>query len=243
LKIATIRPNKKSLVILGAVAAVLLVALCTSYYVLSTELQKATGELESKAKMVDDSKKIAARLVEVEQNLLDAKMELSDLEVAVASHAYIPTLLEQIEQLGNTTSLRVYSVRPAPKEAPQPIKKASENSEQSNNGASQNNEHQQAAKPKPYEELKIDIEAEGKYFEIRNFMFHLTRFPKIVGVNTVQLSPTGVSRGFHSPDLQARFNITAYIFPETQPNTKNKQPTIATPASASRVSRRSNDAG
>jgi len=241
LKIATIRPNKKSLVVLGAIAAVLLAALCTSYYVLSKELQTVSNDLDSKAKMVDDSKKIAARLVEVEQNLIDAKMELSDLEGTVASHAYIPTLLEQLEQLGNTTSLRVYSVRPAPKETAQPIKKASENSEQSNGSGEA--KQQAAAKPKPYEELKIDIEAEGKYFEIRNFMFHLTRFPKIVGVNTVQLSPTGITRGFQSPDLQARFNITAYIFPETQPDNKNKQPTIAAPASASRVSRRSNDAG
>lgn len=240
MKIATIKPNKKGLVILGLICSVLLVALGASYYVLSGELQKVSGDLEAKAKVVDGSKKVAAQLVEVEQNLLDAKMDLADLEGTVASHAYIPTLLEQLEKLGITTSLKVYSVRPALKETQAPIKKTSENSEKS---SEENKTSQQASKPKPYEELRIDIEAEGKYFEIRNFMFHLTQFPKIVGVNTVHLSPTGTSKGFHSPDLQARFNITAYIFPETPPEAKNKQPTIATPASVSRVSRRSNNAG
>jgi Tfp pilus assembly protein PilO len=211
-------------------------------------MSAAQADLQREQKLYDENKRIAARLVDAEQNYETAKLELGNLETSVATYQYVPTLLKQLEELGTSMDLHVLSVRPQPAEAaPVPIKKTAEESKEGGQDASKTASATASAKKeavKPYEELKIDIEVEGSYWRTRNFIFMLTKFPKIVSVNEVQMSPAGVIQRKGSPNLQVRLNVTAFVFSDKQQaNDKAKGSSADTSASAVGLDRRSNDEG
>lgn len=245
----TFKPTIRSIIILAVVAGVLFCSGIFTFVVCSRHLRTASLDLEAKQKQVLDSKKIAEGLANAQDSYLQTQRELAFLENCVSTHAYVPTLLKQLEALGTSMNLKVVSVRPekAQPAAPPPIKRTSEDpaaAPETSSGAS-NTPGGATEEKKPYEELNISIELEGSYWHARDFMYRLTTFPKIMAVRAVQLSPAGAVEGKGSPKLLVRLGVTAFIFQEQGvPQTGPKQsPSSPQPTSAAAVNRRFGNEG
>lgn len=202
-------PSKK--IFIGLIcAAVLMLFVCGfTYYNRATESAVVQKQLAEKKAALEDSEATARQLEVVEQKYADASAKLSVLEQGVSEQAYIPTLLRQLEELGKSVNLRVAGVRPKPKQvvAQQP---------------SGDKAKDEAAKKdvKPYDELDIDIEIDGKYWDVVHFLREVTSFPKIIAVREVQISPVGTIEGKTSPKLAVKISTTAFILKQDAPIAK-----------------------
>jgi Tfp pilus assembly protein PilO len=248
LKLPNPKATTHTLLILAGSALLLFILGVFIYVGCSKQLVSVEKDLAEKQRLVDDSKKIAARLIESQQQLQQAQLELGCLETSVATYQYVPTLLKQLEQLGKSNNLRVLSVRPkpAPPAPPPPIKKTSEDPQAAPELSSKNGDSGKSTETvKPYEELSIDVEVEGTYWNTRNFVNHLTKFPKIISVKSIQIIPSGiVTSSRQSPKLSVIFNVTAYIFPlNSTPATYNNPKPLTSSSSAAGATRRAGNEG
>lgn len=242
MKLPSPKATAQTLTVTAVMAGVLFMVGILLYVLLAQQMGNATGELQAKQKAVGDANKVASRIVESQQKLEETKLKLSCLESSVATYEYVPTLLKQLETLGKSMSLNVLSVRPQPivEDTVAAAKPAAsgENQEGEKSAASSNTKKKEV---KPYKELKIEIEVEGTYWNTRNFMYRLTKFPKIIAVNQIQMSPAGLVIGRNSPKLQVRLSVTAFIFPDKESGKEQVAPTPST--SASGTERRSSNEG
>lgn len=220
--IPTFKASHRTITVLIVVAGVLFLVAVMTYVMMNGKLSDALAEMQQKQKQVEGNHQIAKRLKSAEETYLRAQNEIGFLETSVSSEAYVPTMLKQLESLGKSLNMRVVSVRPEPPAAaaPPPIKRTSEEGAEST--ASSNVPAAAPEKPKPYEELKINIELEGSYWNARNFIDRLTRFPKIVAVQQVQMSPASTKTTLkRSPTLLVKLSLTAFIFPVQTPPVQN----------------------
>lgn len=242
------KASKQSIIVLAVMAGIIFCLGGVVYYVCAQKLGVATADLNGKQKQVDESVQTANRLKVVECNYLETQSELSFLETSVSSKEYVPTMLKQLEALGKSLNLRVVSVRPQAAPPPPPVKKVSE---EGGSGASQTPTSSAGAAnaappaPKAYDELTIDVELEGNYWNARDFVNRLTRFPKIVAVKEMQMMPADVLMRASSPRLVVRLRLTAFVFPTQAPPpgaAPTSQPVAPVKTSAA-DNRRSRDEG
>ena len=213
-----IKPSKKSLACLIAVAAVVLVAGGFAYVNLAARHGVLDKQIRAKEQKLANSEEITRRLFAVEQDYLDAQAKLGALEHGVSTRAYVPTLLRQIEALGKGVNMRVAGVRPKPviESSPPPSSPAS--------SADGDKKAVVVRKsPDPYDKLDIDIEVRGKYSDVMRFVYEITSFPKIIAVNSMQINPVGGKRVVSgSPMLSVRLGTTAFVLKETVGNESAK---------------------
>ncbi len=227
-----LKPTQKGVTVMAAAAGVIFICCLLACLASIAKVRDVEAERAKVAKQVRDSQTIAKTQRDSENRYIDTRAQIRFLESSVATQAYVPTLLKQIEHMGKSVNLRVIGVRPqvenaAPKR-PEPAE-----GDESSEGSS-------AAKkgpPKPYDELKIDLQLEGTYMHALDFLYKLTSFPKIIAVNTVQMSPCRSDRPSASPRLTIDINVTAYVFKET-PRPAKKQT-----AAAQVTGRTGNEAG
>lgn len=213
--LVSLKPTQKGVTMM-AIAAVAMFVLCLLACLGGiAKVREVDGERAKVAKQVRDSQSIAQTQRDSENRYIDTRAQIRFLESSVSTQAYVPTLLKQIERLGKSVNLRVIGVRPkvdnAPKPKPAPVEGETTASADGAAGAA-------AAKPeppKPYDELTIDLQLEGNYMNALDFLYRLTSFPKIVAVNTVQMSPSGLNGISGSPKLAIDINVTAYVFKQT----------------------------
>jgi len=232
LKLPALKPSTRTLTLLAAGAAVLFFSGVLVYTACSRSLKSVEAELAAKQKQLDESKKIAARLEAAQGAYEQAQAELAILETSVATYAYVPTLLQQLERLGQSKKLKVVAVRPAPATPPTraPIKRTSENPEAGADTSQKTSTAKKAEPPKPYEELNIDVELEGTFWNARDFIDSLTSFPKIVAVRRVQITPIASLEQRGSPRLSVRLGVTAFIFPVKGAESPPAKPEPSLPA-------------
>ena len=206
-----IKPTKKSLLCLAAIAVLLLAVGGFAYYSFASRLGKLNVEMSKKQERLDNSEGITRRLTRVEQEYTDAQVKLGSLEKGVSTKAYVPTLLRQIEELGKSVDMRVVGIRPkivvdAPVAAAPP-----------SDGDKGETKKVVRKKPDPYDKLDIEIEVTGKYRDVARFLYKVTSFPKIIAVNTIQMTPVGSSSSVQtigSPELSVKLGTTAFILKE-----------------------------
>jgi Tfp pilus assembly protein PilO len=223
---SSLKISRKSLVVLIAVAAALLGCDLIVYVVASGWLRQAETVLSSRESQVENSKKVAMRLDASQRKYEEVAAKLTVLERSVSKAEYMPTMLKQLETAGKAVKLDVVGVRPVISQEKPASTNKSAGSEQ--DGASSSTAAGAAAKKKapkpPYDTMLVDIEVEGSYWNTMRFLDGLTKFPKIVAVNSVQMSPNGVSlrqvierpgggRFTVSPSLNIKLNLCAFIFP------------------------------
>lgn len=201
-----IKPSKKSLICLIAIAGVVLLVGGFGYWNLATKHGALDKQIKGKEQKLASSEEITRRLYAVEQDYLDAQSKLGALEHGVSTKAYVPTLLRQIESLGKGVNTRVSGVRPKiVVEAPPPP----------STGADGEKKKVVRKAPEPYDKLDIDIEVRGKYSDVMRFVYKITSFPKIIAVNSMQISPVGGQRKvIGSPVLSVRLGTTAFVLKE-----------------------------
>lgn len=238
MKLPALNPNTRTITMLAAAAAALLFVGVFAYTACSHRLNVASAELQNKQKQVEDSKKIAWRLNDARDGYLKAQNELKFLETSVSTSEYVPTLLKQIERLAKSYNLKVVSIRPtkAPPPTSAAIKRTSEDPQAAPETASKTGAEAQKApeKPKPYDELKIDMEFDGKYWDARGFMYSLTSFPKIIAVNQLSAGPgSGILPQKRSPNLLVHLTVTAFVFRDAATAVKEAVP--AEPAATTKA--------
>ena len=209
-----LRINSKSVITLAAIAALFFVVDTVTYIKASGALQTAKAELEAQENQVENSRKLADKLQATEQKYREVEGRLTTLEWSVSKASYIPTLLKQLENTGKSVNLRVYAVRPSKEvEAPAVARASADAPEGGNTPAVA----AQPQKPKGYDTMKIQIEVEGSYWNTMKFLQRLTAFPKIIAVDSIQVSPNSTSTWAKvSPRLAVQLNVRAFVFPEDQ---------------------------
>jgi Tfp pilus assembly protein PilO len=170
----------------------------TGYTALHSRVQAAE-------KQVEEGRTIAQRLETVQQQYQQAAQQLQHLELSVSERAYIPTLLKQLEASAKSHQLRVLSVRPSNAQPPQKAQQESDN---------QQKEEKKPAEP--YEKQVIDVSVQGQFWNVMRFTEGLTRFPKILAVERLQIRPRQRKNPDDPFEVEAQFTLTAFIFRDAE---------------------------
>ena len=223
-----LKASSKCVTILVIVAVVILFGCALIYVGAAGKLKSAVNEMDAKAKQVNESRQIAQELEQSKLQYLDARSQVRYLEASVSTQEYVPTLLKQIERLGKSVDLKVVAVRPVPIVAKPAMHRSLASGKQAAEGnvdaASQDQPDGKGGKskkqkPPPYDELKIGLEAEGRYMNVLDFLYKLTSFPKIIAVNEIELAPPGNRlQAFASPTLNIKLNVTAFVLKNEAPS-------------------------
>jgi len=187
---------------MAIVAAVVFLSCGTGYYLASRRVGDRVTEMKAKQKQVDAAQEMAGRLEKSRLTYLDAVSQIRFLESSVSTKAYVPTLLKQFEFLAKSVDLKVVGVRPVPKPA-----EVFESAQKTDDEP----KVKKKAPPKPYDEIAINVEVTGHYMNALDFMYRLTSFPKIIAINTVQMTPANPDGYIGSPALKVTYNVTAYV--------------------------------
>lgn len=197
--------------LLTATSGIAFLALCGVALFGMSRINAANAELTQRKAQAQECETNAGKVDLAQERYFNSQKELHYLEKSVSTRAYVPTLLKQLEALGRSVDLKVVAVRPVvqPVEAPQQSKPAAENN--SDSKAEEQTPKPKAAKP-PYEEQRIDISFQGSYSNALSFLYRLTTFPKIMTVNSVEMSPIGGgSRIDATGRLDIKINVTAFV--------------------------------
>lgn len=231
-----LKPTQKGVTILVVVAGAVFVCCLLACFGVVQKVNSINIDRSKAEKQVRESQIVAQTERDSENRYSDTRAQIRCLEASVSTQAYVPTLLKQIEHMGKSVHLEVVGVRP---KAPDPnaglAKKAAAEAAAKDQGASDKPaDGSVAAKPellKPYDELEVDLELEGSYMNALDFLYKLTSFPKIMAVNTVQMSPDSGLGGIatESPNLSIKINVTAFVFKEASPSKKPASGTAKLP--------------
>jgi len=226
----SLKPTSKGVTVLVILAAVILFGCVLGYMAAAGELKTIAMEMDRKQKQVTANKEIALKLENSRLEYLDARSQVRCLEASVSTQDFVPTLLKQLEHLGKSVNLKVIGVRPEPPSKDPVVARSISSGAKAAEGnveaaSQQKNTAAGAAKPatavKPYDEIKIDVQAQGKFMNALDFLYKLTSFPKIVAVNSVDLAPPGnLESCYASPSLTIKLNITAFVLKS------DKKPTV-----------------
>jgi len=213
------RPSKKQVVLLGVILGLLLVGSATLYMYVSGIARSSSEELAARQQELQESERLSAKLADTQEAYIRTASQLKHLEQSVATEAYVPTLLEQIEVLATSCGCVMQSIRPAQGAGTGLQNKPSSSSDE----ASGESKPEAAPEPKldkkvagvAYDTLDIAVEVEGPYWNLTDFLQGLTSFKKIVAVNNIQLTPVGGSEKRGSRQrLTLKLDLTAYILKE-----------------------------
>lgn len=234
------------LLVIGAIAIALLAGGLVGLQKLSSLSKKARQEYDVKhAQCVEIQKELDTR-EEKEALLKQLDEALTSIDASLVDYEYIPTYLEQLQKTAVQTGNKINSIRPRGIEfldINNPLLKASNDAwlkkypPKKPVAAAQAPEP--ASKPKPagrpkkqksdYRVQQYTIEVEGTYVSIMKLLEALGRFPKLVYVRTINISP----RNRLDPNvLTARLETYAIIIP------KHYQPVETPPAPSSTAGER-----
>jgi Tfp pilus assembly protein PilO len=183
---------------LGLMAVVILGLGGGATYFQYQSVQRAKADVAALEGQVPSQKELQKSLSDSHQKLTEYQSKLAHLESSVPDVAYIPTLLKELETLGNGHGIKVTGVRPAPQAFMQPAAPMEEGKK---------------AKKKEYEEIEIEVKGRGRYEHVKAFLDALQTFPKVLAVKTVSMTPMRESGSGRTSEIEATINVVAYVFP------------------------------
>jgi Tfp pilus assembly protein PilO len=80
-----------------------------------------------------------------------------------------------------------------------------------------------------FQQVPVNMELIGTYTQLQQFLRDLNRFPKLIGVSSVTLSPSSATLVGDTPELHITLPITAYRLTAGQP----VAPPVTPPAAGS----------
>ena len=213
-----LKPRKGLIGILAAFLGLVLLGGAGTLWMQNSTLTRMTEELRQKEEEKSQGERIARRQVEAEQQLEMDRARLEFLEAGVPNAAYVPTLLRDLEALAVNTHNRVSSVRPelVPVKAPTRLERRRDPNAADKPEGENGEKKEPEEKPKPYDPLYIKVSLVGTYPQIQAFLQQLTRFPKIVAVQELQLRPhAGAGKPEMANMLDCDLKLTAYIMKDS----------------------------
>jgi Tfp pilus assembly protein PilO len=201
--------NTKALILFSM--AVLAMGGGATYFQYNTvqEAKARAAELQAQVPSQDD---LERNLSESQTKLTEYQAKLAHLEGSVPDVAYIPTLMKELERIGIEHGIVVTGVRPAPIVA----------------APTMPGEGTLKEAKKDYSEVQIEIKGRGRYDDIKSLLDALQKFPKVIAVKTVGLSPMRDTAQNSVTHIEVVINVVAYVFPFELLTAAN--PTPANPA-------------
>lgn len=170
-------------------------------------LTAAQSEVERLRKENADEKAVRKRLVESQVKLDEALAALKHVQLEVPQREFLPTMLKDLEQVGQSHGVKVLGVKPLAKKSSSSRDKKSTSSSKAR---------------KPYTELDVEVKGTGGFEQVYAFMSALKSFPKIAELRSVSISPRRAGNEGGST-LELTANMRAYVF--TRPETKKVEKT------------------
>lgn len=164
------------------------------------------NELQSQTQ---DESEVQAGLLKSQESLDEAKAQLTHLEQGIPGTAYVPTMLQELAKVGNTSGILVTGVRPVPRTA-------------SSNAAAQTGDGTQAVAKPAYDTLDIEVKGRGNYAAVMKFITALQTFPKIVGSRTISINPCLEQKDAELGLVDITIGLRAYLFPDNKEKNKEK---------------------
>lgn len=218
---ASLKPNTKMVLLLIVFAVTIFFCVVLAYMAAAGKMRSLNAEMVDKQKQVAEDRNMALKLEESRLKFTDASSQLRFLESSISTAAYVPTLLKQIEFLGKSVDLKVLSIRPQPAPAAPPTRKLTSGAQAANGNVEAASQEKpgpggqpvpKVEKAPPYDQIKVELEVEGKYMNALDFLYKLTTFPKIVAVNSVQMSPkNNMDDAIGCPNLSVKVNFSAFV--------------------------------
>lgn len=179
---------------MGAGVVILSLVACWVPY---SHLQKDQQQLATLRPKVKSLSTVQAELTASQNQLTADQDSLAHLEQSVSSASFVPTMLLDLDKFGKQCGIEVTGVHPqiTPPPPVDPNKKQ--------------------AKPKPYDELTINISGVGTYRSVMDFLKGLATFPKIVAARTVTivpLTPDPKDPAASKGKVTMTVEIKAYVF-------------------------------
>ena len=194
----TIKPTRQSCLVLGGLTGAVLCATVGMYLWQQNEIGSLDQHITARQTELTSSEKIAVDLDKVMQTDAETRSQLRFLETSVTAGEYVPTLLHQTEDLAKSVNLQVGSIRPTLEPAPKPPT---------------DKDALKKFKPQPYDKLHLDVDVTGKYWDVARMLYRLTEFPKILAVESLQVSPSAGAMTGVAPTLSVHLKLTGFIFP------------------------------
>ncbi len=210
------RPPAKRLIpiLLGGAGLVLLggggilIGLNSKLTTLQTSAQQKDAEVSS-------SEQITHRYQTTLDDYTQTQARIQYLETAVSDKSYVPTLLAQLQGLAAQTHLTMSAVRPtAPPPAAAPAPAAAAGADGTAVGA------KKAPPPPPYDTLDVAVDVSGSYADTSMFLYSLTRFPKIISVDSVAMHPGTAAAPGGPMVVETSLKLTAYMFHDAPTGTQ-----------------------
>jgi len=206
--------RKAAFTVLILAAGVLLCLGLLIYQTKATGLRGLTQTRNSKRQELQGLRaKLATRDV-LERKYQTLEQSLAVLEPALPTYAYVPTFLKQIEKLAQDTDNKVAGVKPLPL-LDKPPAPAPAEAEGAGNG---DKKAAAPAKDQPkqpgaglYDRVPIEFNLTGEYWQTVRFLERLSKFPKMLAVDDIALTPAGQAVGLKAPDLRVKMNLLALI--------------------------------
>ncbi len=228
--------SKSSPKVMGILAVFVVALGGGATYFQYQHVQKAKARVAELDAQVPSQKDLERDLSETSSQLVAYQKQLDHLEGNVPDVAYIPTMLKELEAIGKSHRIVVTAVRPAPQQAaPKPLSEEG------------------STKPakKDYAEIDIEVKGRGRYDDVKALLDSLQKFPKVIAVKTVALSPIRDLDSGTKDQIEITINVTAFVFPyefiaaqagkspnaaqpPTQPATDAQPPVQSAPANQSR---------
>ena len=165
---------------------------------------KANAKIATLIAETPSNEELERSLAESSRTLIEYQQTIEHLEAGVPDVAYVPTLMKELEEVGERNNIKVIGVRPV--------------IQAFMSGASGG-----SLKSKDYEEIEIEIKGRGRYEDIKNFLDDLEQFPKVIAVKTIGIEPQREMGDQNAPRVEAKVNVVLYVFPfEFVPTTKKE---------------------
>lgn len=187
-KIGTLTKPQRLLICLGTF---ILIGGSYYYFVFMPKheaLKIAEKNYENQVKTLDNFKKEAAKLLEFEQKMAAVQGEFNQAMRALPDKRELPSLLTGISRSGSDSGLAFLLFKPE-------------------------NESNKAF----FKEIPVSIKVEGRYHQITDFFYQITRLNRIVNINNVEVKSKS-SGGV----LEMSCKAVTYMFIEPSKEDQNK---------------------
>jgi Tfp pilus assembly protein PilO len=207
------RLDKNTLIIVGAVLGLEIVACGGTMMSIHKKKTALEQTLAGKETALADVRTVSASLPAMQDQYTKMQSQVKFLEQALPPAAYIPTLLGQVEETARASGVTIQSFRPV---AAAPAAPA-EGEDKAADAAAKR---------------QFDMTISGDYANVQKFLQSLTKFRKILALESIQLQPAAADRAGGSPSLTGTLSFTAYIL---APGPADNPPAGATPDSGKAV--------
>jgi len=215
-----LKPNKSTMTLLAAAFGLVVLIFGGILWLQQSALAEASETRQARETELEDGKRLAGRAVQARELLERDRAQIVFLEEGVSDAAYVPTLLKQVEDLAVGTNNRVLGVRPQAQT--QGATRLEQRRDPDAKEGEAGGDDKPVEKPEPYTRLNIQVNMVGTYQSSQMFIQRLTRFPKIVSVDQIQLRPHRAATGpggevGEQGQLDIELKVTAFVMKEARP--------------------------